>query len=452
MPGSIRSRRLSAATPLSASQALCVSALCAAALYFVAPACAQVFIVQPEHIEQHYAQFDPTKVQLSAAPLTTVGRERLIRFLQSEQGFAMRPLPIGNLDLRANGPMEPGGEKYIDELHTKGICAKPGDRVVVTDIKVREDSIVLDLNGGPEHKHKYLRHISIGAGSTETPLAQDSGAPPTGSRLTLVFPKHVPDLSGEQVEALLKPMIDFGVKSPGEAYAETLPTFLRKAILEHRVLVGMDHDMVIYAKGQPVKKIREQEEGQPIEIWVYGEAPQPIEFVRFTGNYVVRDEVGKVGQPLQVRTDNEMGDYWGTQPVVAANEHQVQLGDRADADVKEENAPKAPPSLRQPGEKLPTDSEKDRPTIAPTNFPPGMQRPGDPGYSPTVSAQQPGNCPPSSSTTPAQSGTTQQPSSSTSSGCKSGTGSTAPAPAQQPATNAPSTASPPTQQLVAASQ
>jgi hypothetical protein len=409
---------------LSVLAALCApAALCGA----------QVFVVQPEHVEQHYTQFTPTSVKLSGDPLTTIGREQLIRFLQAEQGFAMRPLPVGNLDLQANGPMVPGGEKYIDELHSKGISVKPGDRVVVTDIKFHDNAIAIDLNNGPEHKHKYLRHISVGMDPTYTnPIVPDDGRPPTGARVTLVFPGRVPDLTGEQVEALLKPMIDFGVKSPAEAYAESLPPFLQKAIMQHRVLVGMDRDMVIYAKGQPARKIREQENGKPFEIWIYGETPQPVEFVRFTDNYVVRVELAKVGEPMEVRTANEMGDYWGNQPVVAANQHEVQMGDRTAADVTEENAPKAPPTLRNPGEKMPTDGDKDHPVMAPVNMPPGMQRPGDPGYSPTVSAQQPGNGGTQQGQQPSANGTSQNPGStqSTTTAPASGSGNS-----QQPATN-----------------
>jgi len=373
MPGSKHSRR-----PFVAA------AICAAPFLCLVPAGAQVFIVQPEHIEQHYATVDPTSVKLSTEPLSTIGREQLYRFMQSEQGFAMRPLPVGTVILKANGPMEPGGERYIDELHMKGISAKPGDRVVVTNLRVRDNTIVLDLNNGPDHKHKYLRHVSIGMDPTYTnPIVPDDPAPPTGSRITLVFPGHVPDLTGEQLEALLKPMIDFGVKSPAEAYSESLPPFLAKAIKEHRVLIGMDHDMVLLAKGQPIRKEREQDsKGKNFEIWIYGESPQPVEFVRFEGNAVVRTELAKVGEPMQVETANQMGDYWDKQPVLSANEHEVKLGDRTAADASEENAPKAPPSLRNPGETLPIDNQKDHPTMQPVKFPPGMQRPGDPGYTP----------------------------------------------------------------------
>jgi hypothetical protein len=376
MTGSIRIGHLSAATAFLASLMVCAAPT----------STGQVFVVQPEHIEQHYAQIDPTNVKLPAEPITKMGRERLIRFMQSEQGFAMRPLPVATIELRANGEMNPGGAKYISLLHEKGASAKPGDRLVVTNIRFKDDSIILDLNNGPDHKHKYLRHIAVGMGGVETPLAPyDDGAPPTGARITVTFPKHIPDISGEQLQALLKPLIDFGVKSPAEAYAESLPPFLRKAITEHRVLVGMDRDMVIYAKGQPGHKEREQVDGKNIEIWIYGEAPQPVEFVRFEGSFVVRTELAKVGEPVQVKTANEMGPEF-RKPAVAANEHQVQLGDRSDADVTEENAPKAPPTLRQAGEKLPADNEKGTPSMAPVNFPPDQRRPGDPGYSPTVPA------------------------------------------------------------------
>ena len=451
MPGSRPSRRCTVVVALCVPLSLCA----------VPAVSAQVFIVEPAHIEQHYASFQPTSIKLPPEPLNTVGREELIRFLQSEQGFAMRPLPIANLDLRANGPMEPTGEKYIDELHAKGISVKPGDRVVVTDIKIRERSIVLELNNGPEHKHRILRHISIGM--SDAPIANNLDGPPTGSRVTLVFPGRVPDLTGEQVEALLKPMIDFGVKSPAEAYAESLPPFLEKAILEHRILIGMDRDMVRYAKGEPARKVRETENGQAFEIWIYGEVPQPVEFVRFVGDFVVRDELARVGEPMLVRTANEMGDFWGNQPVVAANQHEIELGDRTSADATQENAPKAPPTLRAPGEKLPTDNDKNQPTMQPVNFPPGMQRPGDPGYTPTISAKQPSGCPqtassasatpPTSGTaTPPASGTAQQPAcgSSQSSGSGSGSSPGTTAPAQQPAATTPPPAAAP--QLVPSSQ
>lgn len=361
---------------------------CAALLGAVsAYAGAQVFVVEPEHISQQYAHFTPTHIQLPEEPLTTVGREGLIRFFQAEQGFAMRPLPIGVITLHANGGMQPAGDKFIDELHNKGVAAKPGGRVVVTDIRFHDNRIILDLNNGPYHKHRFLRHLSIGMGGYDStnPVVMDDG-PPTGTRICLVFPSRIPDLSGEQVQALLKPMIDFGAKSPAEAYAETLPDFLRAAINQHRVLVGMDRTMVLFAKGEPVQKITEQHDGKPFVIWMYGKAPEPVEFVRFNGSFVERVEIAKVGEPILVHSTNQMGDYWGAQPATVANQHTLEEGDQSAQSIANQNAPAAPPSLRNPGEKLPGDNSGQM-VMKPVKFPPGMRGPGAPDETQPASTQ-----------------------------------------------------------------
>ena len=74
----------------------------------------------------------------------------------------MRPFPRGHkgLTLVANGKLEPAGEAYLDMVISKGISAKPGDRVVLTDVKIEHSKIVFELNGGPDLKHRFLRHIS----------------------------------------------------------------------------------------------------------------------------------------------------------------------------------------------------------------------------------------------------------------------------------------------------
>jgi hypothetical protein len=337
-------------------------------LTFAGSSPAQVFTVSPEKIEGHYLDFHPTNVPLPAQPITERGRQELIRFLTAEQGFAMRPLPRATLTLHANGDLTPGGADYVNVINEHGVSAKPGDRCVITDVKIKEDSIVLLLNGGPDPKHKWLRHVSIGMDPyNTTPVVQDSGPEPVGSRITLVFPHRVPEITGQQVEALLSPVLGFGVKSPVEAYTDTLPPWLKQAILDHHVLVGMSTQMVLYTLGQPQQKIRERDGQMPFEVWVYGEAPNPIQFVRINGNRVIRVETGEVGKPLVVRTQNEMGDYWNTAP--APNVREVKMGDQDPTAIAQQSAPKAPPTLRKPGETLPTDNDKNHPTMGPVQFP-----------------------------------------------------------------------------------
>jgi hypothetical protein len=366
--------------------------MCGAALILLetGTATSQVLTVSPEKIEGHYLEFHPTNIPLPTEPLTTRGKQELIRSLTAEQGFAMRPLPLASkgLILHANGGMEPNGADYVNEINEKGTSAKPGDRCVISDVKFKDDRIIFLLNGGPDRKHKWLRHISIGTDPNyTTPVVQDDGQEPVGSRITLVFPHNIPEISGQQVEALLAPLLGFGVKSPVVAYTDTLPPALKKAILDHHVLVGMSTEMVIYAMGEPQQKVREREGQMPFEEWIYGEAPKPIEFVRINGNRVIRVEVAEVGKPPVIRAENEMGDYWTAN--AAPNVREVKMGDTAPEDTARQTAPKAPPSLRLPGETLPTDNDKDHPTMQPVQFPKGSDSGSNSGTGSTQQKQQP---------------------------------------------------------------
>jgi hypothetical protein len=378
------------------------------------PSAAQVFTVGPEALDAKYVDFQPTNVAISTVPLTTHNREDLLRFLQAEQGFTIRPMPISTITLKANGPMEPSGSDYINLIREKGMAAKAGERVVITDVKIEKDRIILDFNGGPEHKHKFLRHIQIGMDPNMTaPIVQDSGQDPTGTRIALVFPHAVPDMTGMQVEALVKPIVDFSLKNPVQAYADALPPWLRKSILDHQVLVGMNGDMVIAALGQPRNKVRERENQVPFEEWIYGEPPDPVQFVRFNNNRVIRVEIAKVGEAPEIRTENEMGDYWQKQP--AQDTRIVKLGDQAPTQPGADSGARKAPSLRNPGETLPADSNTSTPQMGPVQFPkdqtkdqtpnsgqppnPSQPNPSQPGTS-QPGASQPGQTPPSQSSPP----------------------------------------------------
>jgi hypothetical protein len=244
---------------------------------------------------------------------------------------------------------------------------------VITSMVVDRDRIIFELNGGPDHKHRFLRHIQIGTSSATAPLTQDSGAEPVGSRIVLVFDKFVPLVTGEQVEQLLSPVIDFAVKSPNEAYVDTLPPKLKQIILAHQVLVGMNREMVLAALGPPPHKSREREGDMPFEEWIYGDPPKDVQFIRINGNRVIRVELAKAGHTPVIRADNEMGDYWLTVP--NPNLHEVALGDTAASGQNPDKVAAVPPSLRKPGEAAPADQpevesgDKDDMTMKRVHFP-----------------------------------------------------------------------------------
>ena len=333
-------------------------------------------------VDRSYRQIEPTHVPLSNSELDARTRLELIRVLQAEQGFAMRPFPHGHkgLTLTANGKLSPYGEDYLKMVTSEGLSAKPGDRVVLTDIKFDHTKMVFDLNGGPDKKHRFLSHVEIGVGQSTRPASSGDDKEPTGARLTLAFEGHLPELTGAEVKALLAPLISFDVKTPIQAFTDTLPAKLKEAILNHHVLVGMSADMVLFARGQPEHKTREMDGQKPFEEWIYGRPPQEVDFVRFNGNQVIRVEVAKMGETPVIFTRNEVEGLMRTDgsPLQDARSstRTVQMGDaERNSDTQ---APAAPPSLRKSGEELPTD-DKNTEVMKPVRFPKlkPVPQPGD---------------------------------------------------------------------------
>lgn len=320
---------------------------------------AQVFTVEREHLgakEANLTTVKPTSVDLSNKPLSEHTRQQLIRTFQADEAFAVRPLPLGTkgVVLHANGGLSPSGQAYAQELEKYGISSKPGDRVVITKFDVKPDRIIFEFNDGPEKHHHIMQHIEVGGMGGMVPLAQDDGHVPIGSRMTLVFEKFVPEMTAAQVRNLIVPMIDFSLKTPAEAFADTLPPRLKGAVINHEVLVGMNREMVLKAVGPPDQKVRETDGQTPFEEWIYGQPPHEVQFVRFNGNRVIRLEIADVGQPPVIRDKDETDGYFGGQFV-----HQVRLGDAPPAAPNQEHGPTAAPSLRKPGETLPNEVDQD---------------------------------------------------------------------------------------------
>ncbi|HEV2576784.1 MAG TPA: hypothetical protein VGU25_06205 [Acidobacteriaceae bacterium] len=337
--------RRSQISPL-AGALLCGVTFCATPALF-----AQVFTVGMKTATADVTtEFHPTRVELPTGPLDVKGRQELIRDLEAEQGFAHRELPLGaGMQLIANGKMSPSDEEYKRMLYEKGQSAAAGDRVEITNLEFRGDRIIIDFNGGPYAKHRFLSHISL----NNMPLAQQ-GPLATGCRVTLIFEGGVPEVTAAEVKALLDPVVDFRAKSSAEAYADTLPPKVREAVAAHEILVGMNHRMVLASMGEPKTKEREHtstdDPDSPIyEEWIYGDPPRPTQFVRFKNGKVVRLEIAAIGKPIEVHDKNEIGG----EPEPTLQARTIVNGDpQITADGDRNGA--AAPTLRKPGEVLDT--------------------------------------------------------------------------------------------------
>ena len=357
---------------------------------------AQVFVVGEKTATADITtNFTPTNLPLPAEKLSERGRRELVRNLEAEQGFAHRAIPVGIISLKANGDLSPDPDKYRHMIFEKGQAAAPGDRLIITALTIKGNELTLDLNGGPYAKHRFLSHIQL----NDMPMAQQQVERPTGARLTLVFPNGVPEISAPEVKALLEPVIDFGVKSGEQAYADTLPPRLKNAIAAHEVLVGMNHRMVLASLGAPERKVREQSgdtNGATYEEWIYGHVPQTVKFIRFKGDRVAVVEIAALGKPLEIRDKNELED--GDVP---ANTRVIAMGDKRPGIEGEEGAaPAAAPSLRLPGEaaepknapgkvQFPDDKTKDKDKDKRLDRQPIPAAPGSPADTSANDPQQP---------------------------------------------------------------
>jgi hypothetical protein len=314
------------------------------------------------------------KLQTGKPPrITKQTRMDLIRLVNAELVYVRSPFPMGKDGLKLrNGVVTPSGADLAQMMAMWGPAAKNGDAVRITNVIFKDNMIHVEINGGPVKKTKWYQRISVGGSGGETPIApSDANANARGSFVDVYFDQYIPEMTGKDFKQVLRPVLDFDSKSPEEAYLETVPPKAKEAIQNHKVLVGMNREMVTYSKGRPPKKVREREEDIEYEEWIYGEPPQDVEFVRFVGDEVVKLETMKVDGTKTVKVDKEIS----LEPVTKI--------------AKDEDSGRPPnaPTLRRAGEEndapLPGDGTAPRDN-RPQNVPdPGTKTP--PNFRPYLS-------------------------------------------------------------------
>ena len=297
-------------------------------------------------------------------------RFEIIRDFETQIVYARAFFPMGAKGIKLkDGTTSPTGPELQQALALWGPAVKPGDPAHLSYVQIKDNHIHFDINGGPVHRKKWYNHIQIeGANGSQVPLGPNETPPnPHGTYLDVYFDKYVPEMSALQLRALLFPVLDFNARNKEEAYLDTVPPKAKEAIQAHHVLVGMNSEMVLHAKGKAPKKVRERDGETEYEEWIYGEPPQDVDFVRIVSDEVVRVETMKVGGQKIVRTEKEV------------------ILEKPDKDTEakkeQEDRPANAPSLRRPGE----DSEDvpkpaDGASPVPPSAPPQMPQPGgDPG-------------------------------------------------------------------------
>jgi hypothetical protein len=313
----------------------------------------------------------PPPIPPDAPRVSRQTRYELIRNFETQLVYARTAFPMGTKGLRLKeGVISPSGEELQQMLSLWGPSVRPGDPAHISYVQIKDDHIHFEINGGPLHRKKWYERIEV-SGTNGAPVtgSSDPQTNPHGSCVDLYFEKHVPEMTTAQLRELLYPVLDFNAKNREEAYLDTVPPKVKEAIQAHRVLVGMNQEMVLHAKGKAPRKVRERDGDTEYEEWIYGEAPADVDFVRFVGDEVVRVETMKVSGEKIVRTEKEVI---------------LQDADK-DKEAKKEKAPEEhpanAPSLRRPGEDSqdvpkPANGASPTPPLAPPDIP---QPPSGPG-------------------------------------------------------------------------
>src|SRR5579872_1024358 len=275
-------------------------------------------------------------IPANAPHMSKETRYQIIRDFETQLVYARTTFPMGTKGLLLkDGVISPSGEEMRTALAIWGPALKPGDPAHLSFVQIKNDHIHFEINGGPIHKKKWYQHIEVaGSGGTIQAPQDNPQTNAHGSFVDLYFSKYVPEMSAQELRDLLYPVLDFNARNKEQAYLDTVPPKVKDAIQAHHVLVGMNSEMVVHAKGKPPKKVRERDGETEYEEWIYGEPPADVDFVRIVGDEVVQVKTMKVDGQKIVRTEKEVD---------------VPRPDREARKEAEERPAKAP-SLRRPGE------------------------------------------------------------------------------------------------------
>ncbi len=310
-------------------------------------------------------------IPANAPRISRQTRLEIIRDFETQIVYARSFFPMGTKGVKLkDGIATPNGTELQQALALWGPAVRPGDPAHISYVQIKDDHIHFDLNGGPVHRKKWYEHIQVAGANGQTVQMgpNESTQNPHGTYLDIYFDKYVPEMTARQLRDLLYPVLDFNARNKEEAYLDTVPPKVKAAIQAHYVLVGMNTEMVVHARGKAPKKVREKEGDIEYEEWIYGDPPQDVDFVRIVNDEVVRVETMKVGGQKIVRADKE---------VILAKPDK-------DTEAKQQDRPPNAPSLRRPGEDSenapkPADGISPVPVAPPVDAPqsPGQQGPGD---------------------------------------------------------------------------
>ena len=235
--------------------------------------------------------FDTKAKEDKTRKLTDEERLTLMRGLTAEYAKVKVFLPRSKKALKIKTDGSYDKSEWKEAGMEFGPVARVDDLVQVTHVEIEENRIVFEINGGLKLKGKWYQRIEVGGGmggGGTSPINQDPKKA-YGTTIALLWDERIPpSVQVAEVKKMLKPVLDFEMRSASEDYFANLPPEIQEAIKAKRAAVGMTRDQVLMAVGMPRDKLRETKDGLDTEDWIYGLPPGKITFVTFANSKVLK--------------------------------------------------------------------------------------------------------------------------------------------------------------------
>ena len=234
--------------------------------------------------------FDTKAKEDKTRKLTDEERLTLVRGLSAEYAKVKVFLPRSKkaLKIKSDGSYDKAAWKEVGVEF--GPVARVDDLVQITHVDIDENRITMEINGGLKLRGKWYQRIEVGGGmgGGTMPISQDPKKA-IGTTIALLWDGRIPPgIQVSDVKKILKPVLDFEMRSASEDYFGNLPPEIQEAIKARRAAVGMTRDQVLMALGMPRDKLRETKDGLDTEDWIYGLPPGKITFVTFANSKVIK--------------------------------------------------------------------------------------------------------------------------------------------------------------------
>lgn len=189
------------------------------------------------------------------------------------------------LDVKIDGTWD---LKWVTrQIKDHGVGIEIGDKASVTDLKLKEESIEVHLNGGGAGT---FADAMLTSKAKKTLREGAGGKAPGGSRINLRFGRPITqdDLKNlEQLISYLEPVVDT-TSLQQVAKRQLIPEEFKEAAAKKLVVIGMDKATVFAIMGEPKAKSVDLNSEPPVEKWQFELPNLKTRIVTFKEGKVVK--------------------------------------------------------------------------------------------------------------------------------------------------------------------